>query len=231
MFRNNAYMKMLISTTLGALIIVGSILTFNFQNNKIQKLEDELYLKQQYEQRTSDYYESTLNEKTIENKFNALHEYDVLKDCTIDMDHKYDYTAEGRMGIKKHVIMTGHGKLQYSVVVNLSSAIITSNNNGRDITIQIEAPYIDHSSIKLVQDSLIIHHTDYSFFCNKVDGAQAQKLFIDSFVDSGVNKLSVLYTNKDKQNYIDRVAISEVHSLVRALNLNGTVNIHVEIIK
>ncbi len=230
MFKNKAYMKMLISTILGAMIIMSSMFIVN-QNRKIDRLEDELYLKQQNEQRTSDYYESMLNVKTIENKFNALHEYDVLKDCTIDMDHTYNYTAEGRMGIKKHVEMTGYGKLQYSVVVNLSSAIITSNNNGKDITVQIEAPYVDQPSIKLMQNSLIIQNTDFSFFANRTDGAQAQKLYIDSFVHSGINKVSELYSTKDKQNYIDRVAISEVHSLIRALNLNGNVNIHVEIIK
>ena len=230
MFKNKAYMAMLISTTLGALIILSSMFMIN-QNRKIDKLEEELYLKQQNEQRASDYYESILNVKSIEDRFNSLHEYAVLKDCTIDMDHTYDYTAEGRMGIKKHVEMTGHGKLQYSAVVNLSSAIITSNNNGKDITIQIEAPYIDINSIKLKQNSLIINNRDYSFFCNRTDSAQAQKLYMDSFVDSGINKLTELYNQKDKQNQLDRVAISEVHSLVRALNLNGNVNIRVEIIK
>ena len=230
MFKNKAYMKMLLTTMLGAMIILSSMFIIN-QNRKIDKLEDELYLKQQNEQRACDHYESILNIKTIENKFNALHEYDVLKDCTIDMDHTYNYTAEGRMGIKKHVEMSGHGKLQYSVVVNLSSAIITSNNNGKDITIQIESPYVDQPSIKLMQNTLVIQNTDYSFFCNKTDGAQAQKLFMDSFVDSGTKKVSELYSTKDKQNYIDRVAKSEVHSLVRALNLNGNVNIRVEIIK
>ena len=230
MFKNKAYMKMLMSTMLGALIILSSMFMVN-QNRKIEKLEDELYLKQQNEQRASDHYESLLNIKTIENKFNALHEYPVLKDCTIDMDHTYNYTAEGRMGIKKHVEMSGHGKLQYSIVVNLSSAIITSNNNGKDITIQIEAPYIDTNSVKLKQNSLIINDRDFSFFCNRTDSAQAQKLYMDSFVDSGLNKLTELYSQKDKQNQLDRVAISEVHSLVRALNLSGNVNIRVEIIK
>ena len=230
MFKNKAYMAMLVSTTLGALIILSSMFMIN-QNRKIDKLEEELYLKQQNEQRASDYYESILNVKSIEDRFNSLHEYAVLKDCTIDMDHTYDYTAEGRMGIKKHVEMAGHGKLQYSAVVNLSSAIITSNNNGKNITIQIEAPYIDINSIKLKQNSLVINNRDYSFFCNRTDSAQAQKLYMDSFVDSGINKLTDLYNKKDKQNQLDRVAISEVHSLVRALNLNGNVNIRVEIIK
>ena len=60
MFKNKAYMTMLISTTLGALIILSSMFMIN-QNRKIDKLEEELYLKQQSEQRAADYYESVLN--------------------------------------------------------------------------------------------------------------------------------------------------------------------------
>lgn len=228
--RNAAYIKLLIGSAIGVLIIASAML-FHHQNNKIGQLQDELYLKQQNEQRASDYYESILNVKTIEDRFNSLHEYAVLKDNTIDMKHTYDYTAEGRIGIKKHAEIAGYGKLQYSAVVNLSSAIITSNNNGKDITVQIEAPYIDMNSVKLKQNSLVINDRDFSFFCNKTDGAEAQKLYMDSFVDSGIKKLTELYGQKDKQNQLDRIAISEVHSLVRALNLNGNVNIHVEIIK
>ncbi len=230
MFKNKAYMKMLISTMLGAMIILSSIFMAT-QNKKIDKLEDELYLKQQNEQRATDYYQSVLNEKTIQTKFNTLQEYDVLKDCMIEMDHTYNYTAEGCMGIKKHVELTGTAKLQYDAVVNLSTAIITSSNNGRDVTIQIEAPYIDSNSIHMASNSLVMRGADYSFFANKSDGAQAQKLFTDSFVDSGVNKIIEMYSTQAKQNYIEKAAISEVHALVRALNLNGNVNIHVEIIK
>ena len=66
MFKNKAYMKMLMSTMLGALIILSSMFMVN-QNRKIDKLEEELYLKQQNEQRASDHYESLLNIKTIDN--------------------------------------------------------------------------------------------------------------------------------------------------------------------
>ena len=231
MFRNNAYMKILIGSVLGTLIIISSMLTFNYQSNKINELKEELYLKQQNEQRASDHYESVLNVKTIEDKLNSLHEYDVLKDCVIDMDHTYHYKADGRMGIRKQAQMRGHGRLQYSVCVNLSSAIITSNNNGKDITVQIDAPNVDLNSIKLQQNTLVIKDADYSFFCNKNDGAELQKLFIDSFVDGGVKKITDLYTQKDKQNHIDRIAKAEIHSLIRELNLNGNVNIHIEIMK
>ena len=41
MFKNKSYMKMLISTALGTLIILSSMFMIN-QNRKIDKLEDEL---------------------------------------------------------------------------------------------------------------------------------------------------------------------------------------------
>ena len=230
MFKNKAYMKMLIGTTLGALII-SSALCFKFQSNKIDELEDELYLKQQNEQRVSDSYVSILNEKTIQTKLNTLHEYPILKDCVVNMDHTYNYTSEGALGIKKHISLSGHGQLQYSAMVNFSTANLISSNNGRDFTIEIEAPYIDMNSIKLTQNSLVMGESDYSFFANKKDGAQAQKLYMDSFVDSGMNKIIEEYSTQAKQNYLEKVAKSEVHNLVRALNLEGNVNIYVKIIK
>jgi hypothetical protein len=230
MFKNKAYMKMLIGSTLGVLIIT-SALCLKFQTAKIDKLEDELYLKQQNEQKVSDSYVSILNEKTIQTKLNTLHEYPILKDCEVNMEHTYNYTSEGRMGIKKHITLSGHGQLQYSAMVNFSTANLISSNNGRDFTIEIEAPYIDMNSIKLAQNSLVMNDSDYSFFANKKDGAQAQKLYMDSFVDSGTNKIIEEYNTKAKQNYLEKIAKTEVHNLVRALNLEGNVNIYVKIIK
>ena len=87
------------------------------------------------------------------------------------------------------------------------------------------------NSIKLVQNSLVMDEGDYSLFANKKDGAQAQKLYMDSFVDSGMNNVIDLYSTKAKQTYLEKAAISEVHALISTLNLNGNVNIQVEIIK
>ena len=59
MLKNKSYVKLLIASTFGVLIIAASMLV-SIQGNKIEKLEDELYLKQQNEQRASDYYQSVL---------------------------------------------------------------------------------------------------------------------------------------------------------------------------
>jgi hypothetical protein len=227
--KNAAYIKLLIGTTIGTLIIASAIMV-NFQNRKIDKLEDELYLKQQNEQRASDYYQSILNEKTIQTKFNTLQEYSILKDCTVQMDHTYEYSKDGVCGVKKHMSLHGHGDLQYNAVVNFSTATVTSINNGRDIIIRVDAPYIDLNSIKLVPNTLVMDKTQGNLFTNKRDGAEAQKLYMDSFVQSGTNKIIETYGTFAKQEYLNRAAKTEIHNLVRALNLNNC-NIIVEIIK
>ncbi len=229
--RNNRYYMKWIAGTLAGLMIITAAFMMKYKDNKIETLEDQLYIKQQNEQMATDYYESTLNEKTIQSKFNTLQEYPVLKDCTINMDHSYEYNAEGFLGFDKQIVLNGHGQLQYGAFVKLSTAIVTTSNNGKNVLVQIEAPYVDMNSIKLVQNTLVMEEGDYSFLANKKDGAQAQKLFMDSFVDSGMKNIIDLYSTKAKQTYLEKAAISEVHSLIRTLNLNGNVNIQVEIIK
>ena len=227
---NKYYLKWIAGTLAGLMIITAGLM-MKYKTNKIEQLEDQLYLKQQNEQMATDYYESVLNEKTIQSKFNTLQEYPVLKDCTINMNHTYEYNSEGFLGFDKQIVLSGHGQLQYSAVVKLNTAIITTSNNGKNVLVQIEAPYVDMNSIKLVQNSLVMDEGDYSLFANKKDGAQAQKLYMDSFVDSGMNNVIDLYSTKAKQTYLEKAAISEVHALISTLNLNGNVNIQVEIIK
>ena len=225
--KNTAYIKLLIGSTIGVLII-ASAMVFNHQNNKIDKLKNELYLKQQNEQRASDYYQSILNEQTIQSKFNTLQEYPILKDCTVQMEHTYEYSKDGIGGIKKHMNLHGYGNLQYSAVVNFNTATVTSINDGKDIIIKISAPYIDLNSIKLMPNTLIMDKTQGNLFTNKRDGAEAQKLYMDSFVQSGTNKIIETYNTFAKQEYLNKVAKTEIHNLVRTLNLNNC-NITVEI--
>lgn len=227
---NKYYLKWIAGTLAGLMIITAGLM-MKYKTNKIEKLEDQLYIKQQNEQMATDYYESVLNEKTIQSKFNTLQEYPVLKDCTINMNHTYEYNSEGFLGFDKQIVLSGHGQLQYSAVVKLNTAIITTSNNGKNVLVQIETPYVDMNSIKLVQNSLVMDEGNYSLFANKKDGAQAQKLYMDSFVDSGMNNVIDLYSTKAKQTYLEKAAISEVHALISTLNLNGNVNVQVEIIK
>ena len=220
--------KALIAAGTGAVIISSGVL-LKYQDNKINDLRDQLYLKQQNEQRAQDFYESTLNMKTIQSKFNVMKEYSVQKNCKINMDHKYNYSSDGAMGLKHKIELTGHGQLQYDINVRFDTAIIKVSD--KNIKIQIEKPYVDDSSIKLIENTLVMEDQYFNFWANKTDAAGAQKLYIDSFVDSGHKNILDLYKLKEKQNYINKVAISEVHALIRTLDLVGNCNVTVEIIE
>lgn len=220
--------KALIAAGTGAVIISSGVL-LKYQDNKINDLRDQLYLKQQNEQRAQDFYESTLNMKTIQSKFNVMKEYSVQKNCKINMDHKYNYSSDGAMGLKHKIELTGHGQLQYDINVRFDTAIIKVSD--KNIKIQIEKPYVDDSSIKLIENTLVMEDQYFNFWANKTDAARAQKLYIDSFVDSGHKNILDLYKLKEKQNYINKVAISEVHALIRTLDLVGNCNVTVEIIE
>ena len=199
------------------------------QSHKIDNLKDELYLKQQSEQRASDYYESVLNVKTIQSKFNTMQEYAVQKNNVINKQHTYYYKSDGVLGVKKEAKLVGRGQMRYDVVVNLRNAEIISMNDGKTIKVKINKPYIDESNIGMVNNSLIMDSVEYNFWANKQDTAEAQKLFIESFEDSGKKDILALYATKEKHAYMNNIAKAEVKALIQNLNLNGNVTVIIEI--
>ena len=225
---NKAYMKLIIGSTFGVLILLGG-LVFKCQENKIDSLKDELYLKKQNEQRATDYYESVVNIKTIQTEFNTLKEYPVQKNCKVNMNHRYIYSTDGALGIKKEIILKGRGQVQYNINIRFDTAVISSVD-GKNIKVQIQKPYVDEESIKLVENTLIMDQQDFSFWSSRQDSTQAQKLYMDSFVDSARDNVLDLYKDRERQAYINKVAIAETQALIRTLNLNNC-NVYVEIIE
>ena len=199
------------------------------QSHKINDLQDQLYLKHQSEQRASDYYESVLNVKTIQSKFNTMQEYAIQKNNVVSKNHTYYYTTHGSWGIKKEAKLVGRGQMRYDIVVNLRNAEVIPMNDGKTIKIKIGKPYIDESNIGMVNNSLIMDSVEYNFWANKQDTAEAQKLFIESFEESGKKDILALYQTKEKHAYINNIAKSEVKALIQNLNLNGNVTVIVEI--
>jgi hypothetical protein len=228
MLKNKTYMKIIAGTTLG-LLIIASCLSFKIQEGKIEALKEELYLKKQNEQRATDFYQSTLNIKTLQTEFNTLKEYSIQKNCKINMDHKYNYSNDGVLGIQHEIELDGRGQVQYDINVRFDTAIITPVDN-KTIKIKIDKPYIDENSVKLVENSLVMKSSDCNFWANKHDGLQAQKFYMDSFVESGRNNVIDLYKTRNKQNYINQVAIAEVQALIRTFNLNNC-NVIIEILE
>ena len=228
--KNNMQTKII--TGAGTSLIIASIGLGGWsvhQSHKIDDLKDELYLKQQNEQRTSDHYESVLNVKTIQSKFNTMQEYAIQKNNVISKQHTYYYTADGSFGLKKEAKLVGRGQMRYDIVVNLRNAEVIPSNDGKTIKVKIGKPYIDESNIGMVNNSLIMDNVQYNFWANKQDTAEAQKLFMESFEESGKKDILSLYQTKEKHAYINKIAKDEIKALIQNLNLNGNVIVIVEI--
>lgn len=224
--KNDAYLKLIIGTFVGLFIILSAIV-MKGQEAKIEKLEDKLYLKQQNEEQATDFYTSQLNLKTIRTEFNELKDYTILHG-QVSQDHTYEYSADSILGMKKEVTIKGYGNIQYDIKVSLKDAIITANE--KSILVQIRRPELDISSVALQRDSLVIKDIDANFISNKYDGAQAQKFYIDSFVDAGLDNVKDLYKTESERKYINKVAESEVQALIQTLNLHN-VTVRVKIIE
>ena len=225
---NKDIAKVAVAATVGTVIIAETVMVNSLIKHN-HKLEDDLYLKQQNEMKATDHYQSTLNIKTLQTKFNSLHEYPVLKDNEISMDHQYNYTEYGALGVQRKIELNGSATVQYDVVVRFDTAIVTAIDHNH-ILVQIQQPYLDEASVHMKNNSLIMKNQDFNFWANKKDGTQAQKLYMESFNDSAVKKVKELYKEQNKQLYANKAAISEVHALVRTLNLSGC-TVSVEIIK
>ena len=152
-----------------------------------------------------------------------------MKNNIVNKNHTYYYTTHGSWGIKKEAKLVGRGQMRYDVVVNLRNAEVIPTNDGKTIKIKINKPYIDESNIGMVNNSLIMDSVEYNFWANKQDTAEAQKLFIESFEDSGRKDILNFYETKEKRAYINQVAKSEIKALIQNLNLNGNVAVIVEI--
>ncbi|MBQ8234297.1 MAG: hypothetical protein IJZ36_01775, partial [Bacilli bacterium] len=87
MRRNNGdfIRRIIITTAIGVLVILATLI-YN-QNNKIKQLETDLYLKQQVQEKATDTTISLINVKTIQEKFNELKSYSVLKNSKVNMTH------------------------------------------------------------------------------------------------------------------------------------------------
>ena len=224
--KNNPYFKLIVSTTLGAFILI-SVFVMAAQDAKIDNLKEQLYVKQQNEKRATDYYSSTINLKTIRTEFNELQHYTVLKG-SITQTHKYEYSADAILGIKKEMTLKGRGDIQYDVNVNLNDAILEAD--GKTLIVKVRMPYVDTDSIKIKDDTMLMEEIHGNFISNKYDGAQAQKFFMESFIASGKKNVADLYNTAKEQRYIKEVAEQEIRALISTLNLNN-VTVRVQIIE
>ena len=219
MRKNNGFAtKVILGTSLGLILIMASMLLYN--NNKIKQLEDDLYLKQQVEERENDYSISLLNKKTIQENFNKMKSYSILKNSKVSQTTTYQYEEEAWLGFKKRATLKGTANLVFDYDVSLSDATIEILNNGKTLKVTISEPFLDEESVHMDKDSLIIHEDNYNILCGEYEGQQTMKYFTDTFVNNGIDNIKELYNTADKRKEINRIAIGEIRALIETFNIN-----------
>ena len=210
--------KVILGTSLGLILIMASMLLYN--NNKIKQLEDDLYLKQQVEERENDYSISLLNKKTIQENFNKTKSYSILKNSKVSQTTTYQYEEEAWLGLKKRATLKGTANLVFNYDVSLSDATIEILNNGKTLKVIISEPFLDEESVHMDKDSLIIHEDNYNILCGEYEGQQTMKYFNDTFVNNGIDNIKELYNNVSKRQEINKIAIGEIRALIETFNIN-----------
>lgn len=215
---NDFFKKVILTTTIGVLIIFSALM-LHFQQQKINSLETDLYLKQQVEERATDTTISMVNVKTIQEKMNELKSYSVLKNSKVSMTHTYMYEEDAFLGLKKRATLKGTANLVYNYDVTFADALITQDKNGT-ITVEIGEPILDVEGVHYEKDSLIWQQNDYNLLCNEDEGQKVTKFFMESFVDEGIDKIQDMYNDEDMKTQLKRIAVLEVQELINTLDLN-----------
>lgn len=222
----NTYKKLIIGTVAGLLIIASCL--FTYQSKKINELQHNLEVKVQTDERQSAKSYSVLNVKTIEENFNELGTYSVIKNGKISMAHTYDFQEDAWLGLKRKATLKGTGNLVYDCDVLLSSADIQTDVERNTITILLDEPYLDENSVHIEKDSLILD-SDYNWLCGSEEGDKIRGYFNDDFVEDGITNLNEHYKTENNRKKLNQNAISQVKRLVETFNLyNCTVIVKIK---
>lgn len=217
--KNNGFIiKVILGTSLGLVIIMACMLLSN--NNKIKQLEDDLYLKQQVEERATDETTSIINLKTVRENLNEIKSYSVLKNSRVTQTHTYKYEEDAWLGLKKKSTLIGRADLIYSYDVHFDNATVTQDDKG-NITVTIDSPTLDIDSVHMERDTLILEEKDYNIWCSEKDGEKVMRYYIESFTDRGIKNIEDMYSTAEKKVILNKIAKEEVMKLIQTFNLNN----------
>ena len=219
MRKNNGFItQIIVGTSLGLVIIMACMLLSN--NNKIKQLEDDLYLKQQVEERATDETTSIINLKTVKENLNEIKSYSILKNSRVTQTHTYKYEEDAWLGLKRKAELVGRADLIYSYDVHFDNATVTQDEKG-NITITIDSPTLDIDSVHMERDTLILEEKDYNIWCSEKDGEKVMRYYIESFTDRGIKNIEDMYNTTEKRVTLNKIAKEEIMKLVQTFNLNN----------
>ena len=204
------------------LAVVGGIITFVHQQNKINDLQYQLNIKHQVEERASDYTISSYDTKNIEFKFNEIKEYKVMS-STISMKHKYLYEDEAFLGFHRKATLTANASIYFQYNVSLATADIKETND--EITITLSKAYLDKDTVHIVPNTFVRMEDEcsHNILSNYEQGRKVQQYWTESAIDNSYKHIEEYFDDSCK---VEAYTKEQVKELVQTLtNKNVVVNI------
>ena len=220
---NKNIRKIIIASLVGVSVLLTSI--FIGQHNKINELKKEVYVQTQMTEQRQNYTETEIDTSSIEERFNNEKKYEILNG-TINIKHSYHYERDSILGMKSRYQLTGTADFYYSYVVNLSSyKIIEASNN--KLKISMDKPILDKPACHRVPNTFyrIDDECTANILSNKDDAETTTRQWSNTFEEKGIENITEYYELKDKKNFLESRAKSEIIELLRTLGYRQNIKI------
>ena len=220
---NKNIRKIIIASLIGVSVLLTSI--FIGQHNKINELKKEVYVQTQMTEQRQNYTETEIDTSSIEEKFNNEKKYEILNGI-INIKHSYHRERDSILGLKSYYKLTGTADFYYSYIVNLSSyKLIEASDN--KIKISIDKPELDELSCHRVPNTFyrLDKECSTNILSNKDDAETTTRQWSNTFEEKGIENITEYYELKDKKNFLESRAKSEIIELLRTLGYRQNIKI------
>lgn len=204
--------KVLVKALAGAMIFITLLTGFKHQANKINQLEEDLYLKNRVEERGTDTVITQYDKDSIQRKFNTIQEYEVFNG-TISMKHTYNFEEEAILGFHKKATLVGNANVAFQYKVAIANADIMETKD--TIEILLDDVYLDRNTVHIVKDTFIKIEDECSknILANYETGEKVMDYWNLSLIDKSYNIIEECHPESKLQGY----AKQQVKDLVEAL--------------
>ena len=220
---NKNIRKIIIASLIGVSVLLTSI--FIGQHNKINELKKEVYVQTQMTEQRQNYTETEIDTSSIEERFNNEKKYEILNGI-INIKHSYHRERDSILGLKSYYKLTGTADFYYSYIVNLSSyKLIEASKN--KIKISIDKPELDELSCHRVPNTFyrLDKECSTNILSNKDDAETTTRQWSNTFEEKGIENITEYYELKDKKNFLESRAKSEIIELLRTLGYRQNIKI------
>ena len=213
--------KVIIGTLIGLMIIMACM--FKYQNEKIDRLEHDLVIKQEVHTQEFDYTETEAYADTIEETFNETGELVVMKG-EINIKHKYVLDEKGWLGISQTETLVATATAYYEFATPLNEAKVETRGN--KIIVTLKAPQLKEDATHRIANTMhvIEDETDSSFFSTKENARKVVRYWEDTFDKRANERIADLYREEE----LNKQAIKQVKDLLIHLTGNPKIEIRVE---